>query len=271
MIYGFDSECKRTIIDTNPMFYRNGEPHPTRLPDFHDIFYMVDGYWRVRLENEEIEIKAGDIVTLPAAYRHYGDWLCRAKTRTIFIHFSKEKKDQMIQRQSQDAMLSVQSLTRDNGAIYPLFQEIVKIFWSNASHKKMRCRAILNLLLAALSDICKGQYIRRDHPILELIDFIVNHPDKFYSIEELAQKMCISPKSLTCRFRSETGQSVHKYQMNRKLDQIAMLLSTESYTSLKNLAMNYGFYDEFHLSASFKKKFGVSPAGYSKNLAVDVL
>jgi AraC-like DNA-binding protein len=107
--------------------------------------------------------------------------------------------------------------------------------------------------------------IKRDQRILECIDLIVHHPDTFYSIEELAKKMHISPKSFTSRFRSETGQSVHKYQMNRKLDQIAMLLRTESYTSLKNLALNYGFYDEFHLSASFKKKFGVSPAGYSKN------
>jgi AraC-like DNA-binding protein len=266
MVYGFDSECKRTIIAASPMFYRNGDPHPTRLLDFHDIFYMVDGYWRVRLEDEEIEIKTGDIVTLPAAYRHYGEWQCRAKTRTIFIHFSYEKKDRVIQEYDKTSMLSVQSLSHDNGALYPLFQEIVKVFSTNISHKEMRCRAILNLLLAELSDIYMQRNIKRDQRILECIDLIVHHPDIFYSIEELAQKMHISPKSFTSRFRSETGQSVHKYQMNRKLDQIAMLLRTESYTSLKNLALNYGFYDEFHLSASFKKKFGVSPAGYSKNV-----
>ncbi|MDR1446504.1 MAG: AraC family transcriptional regulator [Treponema sp.] len=35
---------------------------------------------------------------------------------------------------------------------------------------------------------------------------------------------------------------------------------------LKNLAFNFGFCDEFHLSSSFKKKFGVSPGRFGKNI-----
>jgi AraC-like DNA-binding protein len=48
------------------------------------------------------------------------------------------------------------------------------------------------------------------------------------------------------------------------LDQIAGLIKSRSYTSLKVLASNFGFYDEFHLSAAFKKKFGAAPKGYSR-------
>ena len=29
--------------------------------------------------------------------------------------------------------------------------------------------------------------------------------------------------------------------------------------TLKEAAVNFGFYDEFHLSRAFKKKFGVAP------------
>jgi AraC-like DNA-binding protein len=53
--------------------------------------------------------------------------------------------------------------------------------------------------------------------------------------------------------------------MDYKLDRIANLLKARSYIGLKNLAINFGFYDEFHLSSSFKKKFGVSPGRFGKN------
>ncbi|GHU93370.1 hypothetical protein FACS189479_04660 [Spirochaetia bacterium] len=265
MLYGFAPSGDRTFIDIGPMHYVKSEPHPTRLMDIHDIFFLIDGYWNVLLEDEMINIKPGDIVLLPAHYHHYGDEKCRAHTRTIFIHFSMEKTDRVVKETEnvEKNLLLVQSLTHANTEILHYFQDITKIYWSNVPYKEMRCRSLLNLLLSELFDIYRHRDIKKDTLILELVDFITNQPNKFFTIEELAEKAALSPKSLTSRFRAETGQSVHKYQINRKLDQIASLLRSESYTSLKNLALNFGFYDEFHLSSSFKKKFGVSPNKYT--------
>jgi transcriptional regulator GlxA family with amidase domain len=123
------------------------------------------------------------------------------------------------------------------------------------------CR-VSNQLLFALSDTYTRREIKQDKTIQEILDLFIAHPDQFFSIPELASKAGLCNKSLTLRFRAETGQSVHKYQMNIKLDQIAAIIRHNSYTSLKNLALNFGFYDEYHLSSAFKKKFGFSPAKY---------
>jgi AraC-like DNA-binding protein len=125
--------------------------------------------------------------------------------------------------------------------------------------------AILDLLLAELADIYRGEIVKKDLAVGKLLEYIADHPEKFYTIAKLAEEASLSERSLTRRFRTETGKSVHQYQTDYKLDRIANLLKTRAYVGLKNLALNFGFYDEFHLSSAFKKKFGVSPGSFGKN------
>jgi AraC-like DNA-binding protein len=238
--------------------------------EMHDIFYMVEGYWSVLLEHEEIRIRPGDIAVLPAAVAHRGLEPCRTNTRTIFIHFSMEKTDHGAATPNagktvSENYLTVSSLCHDNGNAFGLFQSLARTFQSNGANRELRCRAILDLLLAELADIYPGEIIRRDFVMVKLLDYMANHPEKFFTLMELAGEANLSERSLTRRFRAETGTTVHQYQMDFKLDRIANLLKSRSYIGLKNLALNFGFCDEFHLSSSFKKKFGVSPGRYGKN------
>jgi AraC-like DNA-binding protein len=235
----------------------------------HDIFYMLEGYWSVLLENEEIRIEPGDIAVLPAAITHQGLECCKANTRTIFLHFSMEKLDHKLEADSDmltENSLIVSSLSHDNGNVFGLFQSLARTFHSNSPNREMRCRAILDLLLAELSDIYRGEIVQKDLAMGELMEYMVNNPEKFFTITELAEEVNLSERSLTRRFRAETGKTVHQYQMDYKLDRIANLLKAQAYISLRNLALNFGFYDEFHLSSSFKKKFGISPKSYSHHL-----
>jgi AraC-like DNA-binding protein len=235
--------------------------------EMHDIFYLIEGYWSVLLEHEEIRIRPGDIAVLPAAIEHRGFESCRANTRTIFIHFSMEKPDHRVAslktgKTTPENHLTVSSLCHDNGNAFGLFQGLARTFQSNIANRKLRCRAILDLLLAELADIYRGEIIKRDFVIVKLLEYMANHPEKFFTLAELAGEANLSERSLTRRFRAETGTTVHQYQTDFKLDRIAHLLKSRSYVGLKNLALSFGFCDEFHLSCSFKRKFGVSPGRF---------
>jgi AraC-like DNA-binding protein len=91
----------------------------------------------------------------------------------------------------------------------------------------------------------------------------MGRPDKFYPIGELEKFTGLSKKSLTSRFRELTGKSIHKYQMDNKLENVAALLRSKNFSNIRNLASDFGFYDEYHLGKCFKKKYGISPYRYS--------
>jgi AraC-like DNA-binding protein len=74
----------------------------------------------------------------------------------------------------------------------------------------------------------------------------------------------VSVKSLTQRFKAAMKKTVHEYQVDLKLDMAFMLIQEDPQRPLKDLAQNMGFYDEFHFSRQFKRRFGYPPLALKK-------
>jgi len=266
-MYFFESSVTRNVITANHVFYTIPEKHPDRVLNMHDIFYVIDGQESVYFEDIEYFINPGDVMLLPGNYHHYGKRLYKPDTHAIYIHFTMEKADHKIKKNemiSSDAIVMPVFMHTNNRDVFNYFQAIAKIYLSNSHNKVLRCSSLLNLLIVELSEHNKQLSTRHNDIIDAVLMLIYNHPQKFYTIPELAKFSGLCSKSLTSHFRSVTGQSIHKYQMNSKLDQIAALLKSHAFSNLKAVAQNFGFYDEFHLSSCFKRKFGISPVRYSK-------
>lgn len=77
---------------------------------------------------------------------------------------------------------------------------------------------------------------------------------------EIAHYMKVSESSLNHRFKSETGNSPIARLIEIRMDFAkSLLLKGER---LKNIADMTGFYDEYHLSKTFKKQLGISPRAF---------
>jgi AraC-like DNA-binding protein len=268
MHYYFDFPSDRTVIEANHIFYTCPVMHPDRTMDVHDLFYVLEGQERVWLEDEEIINNTGDVTLLPAKYHHYGLFPFKTNTHAIYLHFTTAKEDHPVKKNetvSSNAIVVPSYLHTFNLKIFEYFQDVAKIYKSNSPHKVLKCQAVLNLLLAELSDTYRQQDFKNNQIIDDVLALLANHPHKFYTISELSKYTGLCPKTLTSHFRVATGQSIHKYQINSKLEQIEALLRNR-YTNLRALALNFGFYDEYHLNSCFKKKYGISPIRYSKGL-----
>lgn len=82
------------------------------------------------------------------------------------------------------------------------------------------------------------------------------------SLASMARAAGVSVSTLTHRYRTETGQAPIARLIEYRLDVARGMLLKGA--SLKAVAAQTGFYDEFHLSKAFKQRFGMPPRRYAR-------
>lgn len=80
--------------------------------------------------------------------------------------------------------------------------------------------------------------------------------------EQIAAALGMSYDGFRKRFSKEAGVSPARYHTLRRIDRACELLLKDPLTPLKEIALQLGFVDEYHLSKRFKQVIGVSPTGF---------
>jgi iron complex transport system substrate-binding protein len=97
------------------------------------------------------------------------------------------------------------------------------------------------------------------------IRYIENNYGSSITVQDICQRFGISYSHFNRLIKKETGSSFQRYLLNVRLEKARKYI-LESNFSLSEIAKFTGFYDEFHLSSSFKKFTGKSPTSLRKNL-----
>ncbi len=246
--------------------------HPERILDYHDLFYVTEGEWEVIQNGERFLLEADDVIILAAHQQHGGSVPCRDGTKTMYVHVSAAEEDRFInadEAKGGEEMMPLPTVIhcRDYPQVKSIFLEIVSTFSSQLPYRNARLDSLFGRLLVNLYD---AETKRRNAGHNDFVDNVLRvihaSPQLYYTNEELATMFFVSPKTLVARFKAQTGSSPYQYQLNYKLRSIEAQLITQPQLKLYELAVNYGFYDEFHLSRVFKKVYGVSPREYRKSV-----
>jgi AraC-like DNA-binding protein len=80
------------------------------------------------------------------------------------------------------------------------------------------------------------------------------------ALRDLASAMAMSESSLSHRYRRETGTTPMETLTEIRLTQVKKLLMLG--LPLREIAAQTGYYDEFHLSKTFKKRLGLNPSDF---------
>ena len=150
-----------------------------------------------------------------------------------------------------------------NPKIISYFKAACDAFCSDQPYNQAKADAYITLLFCEIAKL--GVEKNLSDEVKRITRLINDNLYKTFSKEELVEASGISYKKLTTMFKNETGQTLHAYQISKKLEMVAMHIDTEPYVRMKELAANYNFYDEFYLSKLFKKKYGMSPQEYKTN------
>ena len=81
------------------------------------------------------------------------------------------------------------------------------------------------------------------------------------SMPELARELGVNYAGFRREFRDLTGLAPRQYLLRLRLERAQRLIGATPYT-LEAIAESLGFSSAFHLSAAFKKRYGLSPAAW---------
>jgi len=227
----FQLMSPRRVSSANYITFINPTSHPDRVMDEHDFLYMLDGSWRIMEENSCYEMHSDDLLILPAGRHHYGKGLCTPNNK----HMIKE-----------------------------IFQEIISLRWNGSSLREDKLSLLINLLLCELKEQQeKPVSASSSHNILaEASRLIQTTPQTFFTGKDLADRFFVCERTLSNQFKKAYGKTLYAYQMDVKLEMVRQFLLSQPEVKLHETALNFGFCDEFHMSRTFKRKYGVSPSQY---------
>jgi transcriptional regulator GlxA family with amidase domain len=101
-----------------------------------------------------------------------------------------------------------------------------------------------------------------DAPTLEpLLAWLVQHLDEPETVESLAQRAHMAPRTFARRFRAETGTTPHDWLTGQRV-LLARRLLEETDLSVETVAVRSGFGDAAMLRHHFTKRLGATPQSY---------
>lgn len=254
-----------TLCGTN--VYPVPEPHLDRIMGEHDLLYMFSGEQSIAQDDEVFTLQTGDLILLRAGSHHWGTAPCTVNMRSMFIHFNNLPGDrgeryltheEVAEQKGNTLILPTLIHCGKNNRCTDLFNDIIDVYWSHRPNKERRLTLLLNLLLDELAAMGVEEEPQREEWTVAVISMFRKHPERMFSLEELADSVQMNVRTMSARFREITGESVHQYQLNMKLESAYKDLRGGNRT-IKDVALSYGFCDAYYFSRMFKKKFGLSP------------
>lgn len=265
MINVFDIGERHTVTEANTNFYFAPFVHPERRMAEHDFIYVLEGEWKIGQEDEIFSLKKDSLLILGANRLHFGVSPCSPNTKTMYFHVSAGIGDICgdIGDDISPDLVRVESLTdcAQRETVREIFSDIVN---SKLEGEQRRANILFELLLYELAR--ESSYEKNEGVASKIKTIIHNNPEKFFGNRTLAAMTSVSVKTAENKFKELFGVTIHQYVLAFKAEQAAAYFRNFPDMTVKEVAYNLGFYDEYHFSKQFKKVKGVSPSAYKNRL-----
>jgi AraC family transcriptional regulator len=85
-------------------------------------------------------------------------------------------------------------------------------------------------------------------------------PERLY-VEDLANRLGLSPGFFTRAFKAAAGKTPHHYIVDRRLARARKLIATSD-MPLASIALACGFTSQAHMTSQFRRRLGITPAAF---------
>jgi AraC-like DNA-binding protein len=211
-------------------------------------------------------------MTFPHVWHRYTP-LDRTGWLEYWIGFKGDYAEQLLRRHFFTPSHPVHALP-DSGPVLRLFTEAVACLRHHPVGAPRLLGALAARILAEMqvgtADPPAGGGDRRAERIMHEAKLMLGqHLDREFELELLARKLNVGYHWLRRAFKRETGQSLHQYRLQIRINRAKELLR-KSDATVEQVAQQAGFENPFYFSQIFKRKAGCTPTGWRKAAMVAV-
>ncbi len=199
-------------------------------------------------------VRAGNSATATQMSKQFIDLLystfcdkCDKIKGTMFEYLLKErdavvKMDSSYKNESMDEAFSFFAKTNSREEMSRFFTE-----------RSVECASAAGLARSA-----------EENPIVQKAkEYIDNNLKEVLSLEQLSEKLNVSPFYLSKLFKEETGDTYINYVNSARLEKAKKLLGNGELI-IKEIAAEVGYNDQNYFSKMFRQRFGVTPTEFRK-------
>ncbi len=225
----------------------------TQKIDFYDICFVTKGSADYYINNVKYELKPGCGIFLPInSIRKANTFKENLLSFVDFNFFLPE---------NQTLSLPTYFNWENNHKLLDYFQEI-HTTWTERGHGyKLKCSAILNLIIYEIINLEKNK--NTNIHIAQIKDYIISHLDEKITVSDIAQELSINPVYCGALFKENTGDTILSYINKLKINKAKTLLRQND-LSMNDIAIAIGLDNQYYFSKLFKEIQGVTPSKYRK-------
>ena len=247
-------------------------PFPVHKHTHYELQYILRGKGQHIINDQAYPYEQGDLFILVPTDTHLFAFhqrstICIIKFNEAYLANDLEDQDfkPLLTRFKTPAGKAAGHANKD---ISRLMELIIKQHREDSPNGALVIRHALILVLTLAAGEGMTVTAAQDDKIQSILQYIDSHiTDKpMLSIEKIAAAFMISPTYFNQYFKRMTGSSYKKYVQEYALQLIAQQLKLQHKT-LNQLADEFGYSDESHLSRAFKAHFNQRPSAYRKQKA----
>lgn len=231
--------------------------------NFHNFLIMLilDGECDLNLNGQQLHAKKGCITLIDCYAPHQYGSSCGWKA--LWLHFNgpmARKYYNYLSQKYGNMMISSEFYT-----IYHEMKEILEIFKSGSKINEIYISQKLNYILNKLIDSGPEPALISSAPVKAAIAYMNEHFAEPLTLNNLAEKACLSPFYFTRIFSRETGMTPYQYLISTRISAAKFMLKSTSF-SIKEIGYMCGFSNVSSFCSAFKKWETQTPGSYRSSV-----
>ena len=245
---------------------------------FTEIFYITEGKGSFHLDDEWINVSAGDLIIInPNCLHTEKSIISNNPLEYIVLGIDNislnelESKPQKIDSQNTNKLFKILNY-KDDKHIIKFLDALITELDEKKSHYEISCKGLLSLFIVYILRSTKNDLkITKDSKLLNLECMkIKNYLDSNYTqnitLDFLAELSYLNKFHLVHTFTKQIGTSPINYLITKRIDESKNLLTTTNF-SIRDISSIVGFSNSSYFSHMFKKTTGCSPKEYKTKFA----